>query len=56
MLNLRCQRVGRRNFLRLGALGGGPSQFETFDPKMDAPLDNPIMMMGTILHTLFDHG
>ena len=69
MLNLSCQRIGRRNFLRLGALGGacipgfaeartllsqnpklvkdravifvfmhgGPSQFETFDPKMDAP-------------------
>ena len=69
MLNLSCQRIGRRSFLRLGALGGacmpglleartllsqnpklvkdraviflfmhgGPSQFETFDPKMDAP-------------------
>ena len=69
MFNLSCQRVGRRNFLRLGVLGGaclpsflqartllsqnpklvkdraviflfmhgGPSQFETFDPKMDAP-------------------
>ena len=69
MLSLSSHRVGRRSFLRMGALGsaflpswlqarsilsqnpklvkdraviflfmhGGPSQFETFDPKMDAP-------------------